>query len=114
MKDNLFHSSLLALVFATGLSADIHVNMQEAIKNATSKPAPEYTAVAKQMKVSGRVELEVTIDTDGSVENVKALTGNPLLTGSAVSAVKKWKFTPFTANGQATKAVASLTFDFKQ
>lgn len=114
MRENLFHSSLLALALATGLGADIHVGMQDAMKAATSKPAPEYTAVARQMKVAGRVELEVTIDTDGTVENVKAVTGNPLLTGSAVTAVKRWKFTPFTSNGQATKAVANLTFDFKQ
>ncbi len=113
MRNQLFHTSLLALAVATGLSADIHVGMQDALKNATTKPAPEYSVVARQMKVAGKVELEVTIDADGTVENVKPLTGNPLLTNSAVSAVKRWKFTPFTSNGQATKAVATLVFDFK-
>jgi protein TonB len=114
MKENSYRSSLLALAFATGLSGEVHVGMQDAIKAATVKPQPEYTAVAKQMKVAGKVELEVTINTDGTVENAKAVNGNPLLTASAVAAVKRWKFTPFTSNGQATKAVTSLIFEFKQ
>ncbi len=113
MKQIIFQSGMLALMMASALRADIHVGMQDALKAATNKPQPEYTSVARQMKVAGRVEVEVTIDSDGSVENVKAVTGNPLLTTSAVSAVKHWKFTPFTANGQATKAVANLVFDFK-
>jgi len=113
MNENLLRTSLLALAVATGLSAEIRVGSQEALKAATSKPAPEYSAVAKQMKVSGRVEVEVTIDAEGKVEEAKALTGNPLLTGPAVTAVKKWRFTPFTANGQATKAMTNLVFDFK-
>jgi hypothetical protein len=47
------------------------------------------------------------------VEAVKVLTGNPLLTGPTISAVKRWKFTPFTANGESVKAVATISFDFK-
>jgi protein TonB len=65
------------------------------------------------MKIVGKVMIEVTIDADGNVEDVKVLSGNALLTNAVVNAVKKWKFTPFTANGAATKAVAALDFDFK-
>ncbi len=95
-------------------SAEMRVTMSDAIKAATSKPQPEYSVVARQMKVSGKVEVEVTVASDGSVEAVKPVSGNPLLTNSAVTAVKKWKFTPFEANGQPTKAIATLTFNFQQ
>ena len=95
------------------LIADIRVTAADAIKAATSKPAPAYSPVARQMKVAGHVEVEAVIGVDGSVETAKAVTGNPLLTQSAVQAVQKWKFTPFTANGEATKAVVTLSFDFK-
>lgn len=69
--------------------------------------------MARQMKVIGRMEVEATVGTDGNVETVKVLTGNPLLTNSAVNAVKKWKFTPFTENGDLSKAIATLSFDFE-
>jgi hypothetical protein len=36
-----------------------------------------------------------------------------MLTQPAISAVEKWKFTPFTANGEPTKAVVTLGFDFR-
>ena len=36
-----------------------------------------------------------------------------MLTQPAISAVEKWRFTPFTSNGEATKAVVTLGFDFR-
>ena len=104
---------MLGLCFSGVAHADLRVSMADALKAATSHPAPEYSPVAKQMHVAGRVEVEATVGEDGTVENAKALTGNPLLTASAVTAVKKWKFTPFTSGGAPTKAVVTLNFDFK-
>ena len=101
------------LLCAGFAAADIRVSTADALKNATSRPQPAYSPVARQMKVAGKVEVELVVDTTGAVESVKALTGNPLLTQSAVSAVQKWKFSPFTADGQPTKAVTTLSFDFK-
>ena len=103
----------LLLGFSSLLSAEIHVTTDDALKAAVKKAPPEYPAIAKQMKVVGKVEVQVTIDAEGNVEDVKILSGNSLLTNAVVSAVKKWKFTPFTQEGAATKAVASLEFDFK-
>ncbi len=105
----------MSLAFATApaLLAEVRVPMGEAMKSAVSKPTPEYSPVARQMKVTGHVEVEATVATDGSVESVKVLTGNPLLTNSAVNAVKRWKFAPFTQNGEPAKALTILSFDFK-
>lgn len=93
-------------------AADLRVLSSDALKAAVAKPQPEYSSIARQMKVAGRVEVEAVVDAEGKVESVKALTGNPLLTQSAITAVQKWKFTPFTADGSPTKAVVSLSFDF--
>lgn len=102
------------LMLWAGLAvAEVRVSSSDAIKAAVNKPQPVYSPIAKQMKVAGKVEVEAVVDTAGNVETVKALTGNPLLTQSAVNAVQKWKFTPFTANGQPSKAVVTLNFDFR-
>lgn len=102
------------LMLWAGLAvAEVRVSSSDAIKAAVNKPQPVYSPIAKQMKVAGKVEVEAVVDTAGNVETVKALTGNPLLTQSAVTAVQKWKFTPFTADGQPSKAVVTLNFDFR-
>ncbi len=103
----------IAVALAPALFGELRITTAEAIKSALNRPPPEYSAVARQMKVVGKVEVEATVGTDGSVETVKVITGNPLLTNSAVNAVKRWKFTPFMQNGEPSKAVATLTFDFK-
>ena len=109
------YAAILVLLLTTGMlaSAEIRVATGDAMKAATKKTPPDYPPIAKQLKVAGHVEVDVTIDADGNVENVKIVSGNAMLTQSVVSAVKKWKFTPFTQDGAPTKAVASLDFDFK-
>jgi hypothetical protein len=47
------------------------------------------------------------------VDSAKAVSGNPAADGPTVSAVEKWKFTPFVSDGAPTKAVVLLRFDFK-
>jgi len=83
------------------------------VKAAHTKPQPEYPPVAKQLKIQGRLELEISIDGAGSVESVKVLTGNPALTGTAVNTLKRWRFEPILADGKPVRAVAILSFSFK-
>lgn len=103
----------MLLSFSLLASAEMRVGTDDAMKAATKKTQPDYPPIAKQLKVGGKVAVDITIDADGNVENVKILSGNAMLTSSVVSAVKKWKFTPFTQDGAATKATAMLEFDFK-
>jgi TonB family protein len=104
---------VLLLAFGGTMSADMRVAGTEALKAAVKKSVPDYPPMAKQMKIMGKVEVEVTISPEGGVENVKVISGNSMLTTAVVNAVKQWKFTPFTQNGEPTKAVAALDFDFK-
>jgi TonB family protein len=104
---------LVMLGFGMIASAEIRVGTDDALKAATKKTPPDYPPIAKQLKVGGKVQVDVTIDADGNVENVRIVSGNAMLTPSVISAVKKWKFTPFTQDGAPTKAVTSLDFDFK-
>jgi TonB family protein len=105
---------LIALgAMAVILTADVRIGTTDALKAATTKVQPQYPPVARQMKISGHVEVEALVDTNGSVVSAKAVSGNPLLTQTAIAAVEKWKFTPFSSNGAPTKAVVTLGFDFR-
>ena len=101
------------LSFTTLLRAEVRVATDDAMKAATKKAPPDYPPIARQLKIEGKVAVDITIDAEGNVERVKIVSGNAMLTPAVVSAVKKWKFTPFTLDGAATKAVAQLQFDFK-
>ncbi len=59
-----------------------------------SRVAPVYPEIAKRMKIGGVVRLEVTVDPDGKVADVKQISGNHMLSESAEEAVRKWKFVP--------------------
>jgi TonB family protein len=59
-----------------------------------SKVSPIYPEVAKRMKVGGEVRVEATVDAQGRVTEVKAISGNHMLTIAAEDAVRKWRFEP--------------------
>jgi TonB family protein len=99
---------------ALPLAADIRVNHSDAVKNAVKRTNPEYSPMAKQMRIQGDVEVEVKISESGDVADVKVLTGNPMLSAPVVKALKDWKFSPFTEDGKPAAAVANLRFTFKQ
>jgi TonB family protein len=105
--------SAALLITAAVAVADVQVSRSDALKAAVVKPQPAYSPIARQMKVSGRVEVEVLINEQGAVETARVLTGNPLLTQSAIIAVEKWKFTPFTSDGKAVRATTTIVFEFQ-
>jgi TonB family protein len=59
-----------------------------------SRVAPVYPEIAKRMKIVGVVRLEVTVDPEGKVVDVKPVSGNRSLSEAAEEAVRKWKFVP--------------------
>jgi protein TonB len=89
------------------------VSKVEGLNNATTKVQPEYPSMARQLKIEGPVELEAVVTESGAVEKVNIVSGNPMLTRPAADAVKKWKFSPFTADGKAVKALVPVSMNFK-
>ena len=107
-------SLVLAVALPCGAEERKRITQLEATAAVVTKVFPDYPAIAKQLHLSGTVEVEVNIAADGTVESVKVVSGNPVLTKAAAAAVSRWKFKPFTANGEPVKAVALMSFDFKQ
>jgi TonB family protein len=89
------------------------LTQEEAVKAAVSKPQPDYPPVARQLRIQGRIEVEMSIDSAGVVDNVKIISGNPALTGTAVNTLKHWRFEPILSGGKPVRAVAVMGFSFK-
>jgi TonB family protein len=73
---------------------------------------PQYPAEAKARHVQGPVVLDVQVLGDGAVGNVAVVSGDPLLTQSAIDAVKQWRYQPESSNGQAIESQARVTVKF--
>jgi TonB family protein len=101
-------SGAIAIALAFLLVIGGRAAEERAIK---SRVAPVYPEIAKRMRIAGVVKLEVTVDPDGKVTDVKALSGNSMLCPAAEDAVRKWKFAP----GSATSVVdLDINFDMVQ
>ena len=74
---------------------------------------PVYPALARQMHLQGNVELFATIGKDGSITEVKALSGDSVLSRAAVEAVKQWKYKPYYLDDQPVAIQTQITVKFK-
>jgi TonB family protein len=83
----MIQTAALALVVALAIPASAADN--RAIK---TRVPPVYPEIAKRMKISGEVRLEVTVDPEGKVTDVKKVSGNGMLSAAAEDAVRKWRF----------------------
>jgi protein TonB len=78
-------------------------------------PAPEYPRLSRRSAESGRVVVRVYIDTAGQPHSVQvsSSSGFARLDESAVSAVQKARFKPYTENGQPTAGWTYVPIDFE-
>jgi TonB family protein len=63
-----------------------------------SQPAPILPPLARRLRIAGTVSLNALIGEDGAVIGLAVDSGNPLLAGAAIDAVKKWTYKPTLLN----------------
>ena len=73
---------------------------------------PQYPDAARSQHIQGPVTLDVVVDEDGKVQNVKVVSGDSALAPAAVDAVQRWRFKPYLVNGRASQFTTSLTVNF--
>jgi len=73
---------------------------------------PRYPQEAERKHIEGTVRLEVIIGRDGSVSELKVLSGDPLLVDAATKAVRKWRYKPTTIQGQPVEVVTEVDVNF--
>jgi protein TonB len=80
--------------------------------NQITKVQPVYPALAKQARIQGIVVLEAEISREGLIENLRVVSGHPLLTQAAIDAVKQWTYKPTMLNGEPVPVVTTVTVNF--
>jgi TonB family protein len=94
---------LFILITALSLSPRPAFGAEESGRKVKSRVAPQYPDLAKRMKISGTVKVEVVISPTGIVKSTRVIGGHPLLVESSIDAVKRWKYEP--ASGETTETV---------
>ncbi|HXQ25164.1 MAG TPA: TonB family protein [Candidatus Acidoferrales bacterium] len=73
---------------------------------------PVYPTMAKTAGVEGRVVIETSIQTDGSVKGSKVVSGPPMLRQAALDALRRWKYAPGMLNGEPVPVQITVTIEF--
>jgi len=77
---------------------------------AIIKANPDYPPTAKEMNITGTVEVEIIISEIGIVVETTAISGPLALRNAAEEAARKWVFAPWILNGEPVRVKSVLTF----
>jgi len=76
------------------------------------KVQPAYPPLARQARIQGPVVLQAEIGKDGSIQNLRLISGHPMLAPAAIEAIKQWKYKPYILNGEPVEVETTITFNF--
>lgn len=77
-----------------------------------TRTAPLYPVIAKTAGISGTVSLAATISKSGTIENLRVLSGQPMLRQAALDAVQKWRYRPYLLSGQPIEVETTINVVF--
>jgi protein TonB len=77
-----------------------------------TKTTPVYPPIAVAAHVEGTVVLAATISAGGSIENLRVVSGHPMLQQAALETVRNWRYRPFLLNGQPVEVETTINVIF--
>jgi periplasmic protein TonB len=73
---------------------------------------PQYPPIAVQARIQGTVVLQAVIGKDGTVKDLRLLSGHPMLSTAAIEAVKQWRYRPYLLNGEPVEVDTQINVNF--
>jgi anaerobic magnesium-protoporphyrin IX monomethyl ester cyclase len=111
----IFEANLYMLVDPNALSSGMPLTIPPLSlpeRKPVTKVLPPYPPDAAAKHIHGEVAMDVTLNDDGIVREVKVIEGDPLLSPAAVDAVKQWKYKPLIVDGMPVKrTIVVITFE---
>ena len=74
---------------------------------------PTYPPLAREARIQGVVVLTAIIDKNGNIQNLRLVSGHPMLTPAAINVVKQWRYKPYLLNGQPVEVETTVTVTFQ-
>ena len=73
---------------------------------------PSYPPLARAARIQGSVVLQAVIGKDGAIQNLRLISGHPMLAPAAIEAVKQWRYKPYFLNGEPVEVDTQITVNF--
>ncbi|MFZ0818214.1 MAG: energy transducer TonB [Candidatus Sulfotelmatobacter sp.] len=110
---NLFGGSQPVLPIATPAARIAPLRVSHISEgNLVRKILPTYPALARSARIQGQVVLQAVISKQGTIENLKVLTGHPMLVPAAIEAVRQWRYRPYILNNEPVEVETQITVNF--
>jgi len=73
---------------------------------------PQYPELAMQARIQGTVVLQAVIGKDGTVRDLRLISGHPMLAPAAIEAVKRWRYRPYLLNNEPVEVDTQINVNF--
>jgi protein TonB len=93
--------------------APIRVSVGAQQAHLVDQVLPIYPPLAKAARVQGIVVLEAVIAKDGSVQDLRVVSGHQLLIQAAIDAVSRWRYQPTLLNNEPVEVITTVTVTFQ-
>jgi TonB family protein len=72
------------------------------------KVEPEYPPIALERRIQGTVRFTATIGTDGHIEDLRLISGHPLLVPAARKAAQQWIYGPTLLGDKPVRVITII------
>ncbi len=93
-------------------SPSVWLSAEKAEARLIGRIEPQYPSEALAAHRSGNVVLEVQVAEDGSVSNIRTLSGDPMLAAAAAEAVRNWRYQPYRQHDHPAQFQTDVTLSF--
>jgi protein TonB len=90
----------------------ISVAPRESLQLLISSVPPIYPRQARERRIEGSVALKAVIGRDGTISEIRLVSGDPQLVPAAMDAVTQWRYRPYFLYGEAHEVETTILVDF--
>jgi periplasmic protein TonB len=101
-----------AVVVKREVPTKLSISSGVMVGNLLEKTMPQYPAVARVAGIQGVVVLQATISQNGLIQNLRVISGPPMLQRSAMEAVRSWRYKPYLLNGVPVEVETTINVVF--
>jgi protein TonB len=89
-----------------------HISLGVAAGLLIQRVLPIYPPIARAARVEGTVELQAIISKNGTIENLRVVSGHPMLQQAAIKAVQQWRYRPYMLDREPVEVETTINVIF--